>query len=232
MEQRQAAEDHILFGDLEHVHAQLAVAEQVVVGQFGAFGLPGGSRGVKHDGGVAGQRIGHFGDCLRSVQQSQETGTIDGHHVDRIAPRVLSSPGRPGKHLGRDAFPGERQGRLGIRQVVSDFPGFQQRIHRNHDAPGPQHPVKNRRHLRQVRADQCHPVASLDALGGEQPGHFLAEPVQRRITELRLVHFDRGPIRERRRRGGQHRGNIHRVEGGYCDVVHQRGSFANQRHLY
>src|SRR4030095_13141073 len=86
---------------------------------------------------------------------------------DRITARAGAAPVAS---LGRRAgarLPGEDDPGAAVGQVVLDLARLQQRVHRDHHRPGPQHPVVQHRELRDVRQHQPDPVAGCDAAGGE-----------------------------------------------------------------
>ena len=185
MEQRQPAEDDVVGRGSEQPHRHVGVPTEVGVGQFGTLGLAGGPRGVEDDGGVVVVPIGDSGRRGESRQHHLELAGCDGHHLGaglgRTLGRLLGAPG-----------PGDDDAGAGVAEVVGHLPGLEQRVHRHHDAAGPQDPVVRHREGQDVGDHDPDPVAGSDAAldeQGREPGtgviefgvgeHPLVEPHRR-----------------------------------------------------
>jgi hypothetical protein len=75
-------------------------------------------------------------------------------------------------------MPREDQPRSRVGQVVRDLSRLEQRVHRDNDRAGPEHPVVDGGKRRDVRQHQADPVTGPDAVRGEQtrdPGAVLGQ---------------------------------------------------------
>ena len=97
----------------------------------------------------------------------------------------------PGKEVGK----GDDDARFAVGEQMGDLPGFVLGVHRYDDPARPEHTVKGRKELWDVRQVQCDPIARFDASIGEGRGE-----TTRSRPELLVGYLP--PVRGDRRRVG------------------------------
>ena len=201
VEQRQAAEDDIVGADVHEADRDLGVAPHVGVGQLGTLGGSRRARRVEHDRGVLVVALDE-GDRLVGHDLAEE---FRRHDADELRARL---GGALAGLLG-DAVPGEQGPGLGVAQDEGDLAGLVQRIHRDHDAAGPEDAVVDDRHVRDVGHRHRDPVTGLDAELLEpagDPGGALGEHA---VGDDRVIEGDGGGCGGRLRGAGEVAGEVH-----------------------
>ena len=195
VEQRQAAEHHVVAGQGQQVGLRDAdVADQVGVRELGAFGLAGGARGVEDDRGVV---LGPVDDTVGGLVLGEDVGERRRIDLDDLR---AGDPGRTLPGIGGRAAPGEDQPGTRVGQVVGDLSGLEQRVHRYDDTAGPEHAVVERGELRNVGEHDRDPVARLDTALGEEAGDPGAGRGQFAVADREVVEAERDLLGLRGRR--------------------------------
>ena len=140
------AEDDVLGRQLQQVvHHDLAVAQQVGVGELDALGLAGRARRVQDHGGVA----------VRHGLDRVERRGVTHQAPERARPRARGRSAPTERAAGSDVLAGRRPGHQDpharVLEVLPDHPLLEQRVHRDHDRTEAEDPVVERRELRHVR---------------------------------------------------------------------------------
>jgi hypothetical protein len=198
VEQRQAAHRHVVRVVLQQrLRGQLGVADQVGVGELGALGPAGGSRGIEDHGVVAAGLIrdrGHRGDA------GQQRGKVGLGHLDHPRAGIRGAF----RGLARRGVPGEQHPRAGVAEVVGDLAAFQQRVHRHHDGPGAERAVERDREGGHVGEHDGDPVSGLHPEAGQQRGHPGSGAGQPRVGQHQVVQPHRRAIGVLGRRPREH----------------------------
>ena len=112
------------------------------MGQFRALGRPGGAGGVEHHSRVVGIAVHEFPGFVGHQFRDETRGT-DGDVVNASVGRTLAS-------FLVDAVPSEEDLGVRVAQDEGELATLVQRIHRYNNAAGPEDPVVDNRHLRDV----------------------------------------------------------------------------------
>ena len=204
VEQRQAAEDHVIRARADDVGAEhLGVAGQVAVGKLGALRLAGRAGCIEDHRGVLVVPVRHLVVRDRGGQEVREAGRVDD---DRLGVRPFGAAAR----IAGEIMPAEHQPGPGVAQVIGDFPHLEQRVHRDDHTAGAKHAVVDDGELGDVGQHDPDPVAGLEAALAQHPGD----------PRARLVEFGicgRGVIHAHGRLAAVRTHRVHQVR---CEVRH------------
>ena len=186
MEEGQGGKRHVVSAGRDQLrNHDGAVEHQVRVGEFGAFGFPGGARGVENHGRVG--RIGRMQRrdrlCHRHLSQGISAFGRGGHH--RNSRRSGTLPGRRLEQRVR-----HQQLCTRILQVVGHFRSREQHVERHHGAARVQDAEVGDTEVRKVWNHQRNLVARRDAAFEQGRGDAAGGPVELAERQRVLIETD------------------------------------------
>lgn len=213
VEQRRHREVDGRLGQSQAGPLPLGVVHDVAVRVGGALGCTTGARGVADQGDVGRTRVAVLGrlvTCAGDGRQVVGVGgrrqPLEGQHARvlavlevQLAAGQHDAYGRVGRRLAQIRLPGpvraDQRGHLTVPQDVPDLPRLVHRVDGHHGRARLPGAEQGEHEVRGVLQQDRHPVAALQATGGEVPGDGVAQLVGLAVGQTAVEVGEEGAVR-------------------------------------